>query len=182
MKSARSKPSVRSIRHLHALRFRPRRVHKSRLNRRADPAEMTQVEAEFRRLLRLRLAVLHPRDLPTRKSHEPPSRTQHRLERTDRMLLRCRPVSARPAPHAASPASVVRPGARRRLFCPRSTSQHAKGTEQSSRSFRPRSTKGRDSRTKAGSRAQPSLGLHDHPAQGDDRGCRVSRVRHNRSG
>jgi hypothetical protein len=60
--------------------------------------ETPQVRAHFGRSIRLRPRVLHPSDFSCAKSHEPPSWTQHRLERADRMLLRRRPVSARLAP------------------------------------------------------------------------------------
>ena len=58
--------------------------------------------------LRLRLRVLHRVIFYTRKSHEPPSWTQHRLERADRMLFRRRPFSARFTPIVARPGSRAR--------------------------------------------------------------------------
>ena len=102
----RNRPGC-SLLHFMLLRIRPGRVRRKNRRNRRIPVETAQVGARFGRFIRLRPRVLHPSDFSRAKSHEPPSWTQHRLERADRMLLRRRPFSARFAPNSCQGRAIA---------------------------------------------------------------------------
>ncbi len=66
----------------------------------------TQVAGICGRSSRLQQRVSHPGHLFCTKSHDPPSWTEHRTVRLHRLLLRDRPVSARPFPSRSGPRSA----------------------------------------------------------------------------